>query len=167
MTARLTRGDTCTKGHSLADAYERRDRLRCRTCYLTRHQQYKKDRRAKKVEDAAKSKALAALPPAARAAQALHDARTAGAKTYIGLPCKHGHDGMRYTSSQRCCPCLDEQRQRSQSQRPHGPIHRLPAAMKHVEPVRVMSELPVVDGNGLTKLASRISRLETRGYIVQ
>lgn len=29
-------------------------------------------------------------------------------KTYIGKPCKHGHDGTRYTSSGQCVQCVQD-----------------------------------------------------------
>ena len=40
------------------------------------------------------------------------DARVLGHKTYIGGPCKHGHDGTRYVSSKGCVQCEREKQAR-------------------------------------------------------
>lgn len=40
--------------------------------------------------------------------QSLDLARQNGDLTYIGRPCKKGHDGRRYTSGQHCVQCAAE-----------------------------------------------------------
>lgn len=32
-------------------------------------------------------------------------ARKAGAKRYQGMPCRHHHNGVRYTNDGKCCAC--------------------------------------------------------------
>lgn len=39
------------------------------------------------------------------AGSAREAARLSGQKKYIGKPCKHGHDGVRYTSTADCVEC--------------------------------------------------------------
>ena len=34
------------------------------------------------------------------------EAQLAGEKIYLGRPCKHGHEGYRYTSNMHCVDCL-------------------------------------------------------------
>ena len=51
------------------------------------------------------------LPPPQKPDLAKQAARAAGLSKFIGSRCKHGHSGIRYTSTGQCVDCIPMYRQ--------------------------------------------------------
>lgn len=103
-------GKPCSNGH-VADRFAATgkctecNRLKCLDRYAKRNPKRRTKVEIKKISEQRKADRTAASAPLIAAATARRDAKLSGSKTYAGRPCKHGHDGLKYTGCGSCVEC--------------------------------------------------------------